>query len=81
MKKLTSKVTGLIVVTALFASSSVLAQPEAASSEPPKAVEEIKINKQQVIDDLQQQLVSGIKQQVSTTLHSMAESLKSLITH
>ncbi|MDR6985353.1 hypothetical protein J2X32_004018 [Rheinheimera pacifica] len=81
MKTFTSNVARLVVVSALFASSSVLAQPEAVNSEPPQAVEEIKINKQQVIDDLQQQLVTGIKQQVSTTLHSMAESLKSLITH
>ena len=79
MKKLTSKVTCLVVVSALFASSTVLAQPEAINSEPPQAVEEITINKQQFIDDLQQQLVSGIKQQVSTTLNSVAESLKSLM--
>ena len=79
MKKLTSKVTCLVVVSALFASSTVLAQPEEVNSESPKAVEEVSINKQQFIDDLQQQLVSGIKQQVSTTLHSMAESLKSLM--
>ncbi|NRQ44153.1 hypothetical protein HRH59_16535 [Rheinheimera sp. YQF-2] len=81
MKTFTSNVARLVVVSALFASSAVLAQPQAGNSEQPQTVNEININQQQLVDDLHQQLVSGIKQQVSTTLQSMAESLKSLITN
>lgn len=83
MNTLTTKITRLVIVGALFATAAVNAE----EAEPQVSVVQVKTEvakeltavKANLVQDLQQQLTHSIKQQVNSTVSSIAESVKALL--
>ncbi|KKO45929.1 hypothetical protein WG68_07925 [Arsukibacterium ikkense] len=84
MKKLTTNITRLMIISALFASTVVQADEKAeqqatvvqVQTEVAKELTEVTAN---LLQELQQQVTNSIKQQVNSTVSTIAESVKALI--
>lgn len=83
MIKFKTTVNTVIMVTGLLASSVALAQQPEQTSKPVQvqneAVQNISTVTDQLVNDFQQELGNSIKQQVSLTLQSLAESVKQMV--
>ncbi|MDX1678547.1 hypothetical protein [Arsukibacterium sp.] len=83
MKKMTTNITGLIIASALFASSAVMAdsskQPVTAVQLDKEVAKELSEVKKDLVQELQQQLTDSIKQQVSNAVSNIAGSVKALL--
>lgn len=88
MKNLTTNITRVIIVGALFASSAVIAeeaeqpvtvQPVTVTQLQNEVAKEITEVKASLIQDLQHQLTKSIKQQVNSAVSNIADSVKALL--
>jgi flagellar biosynthesis/type III secretory pathway chaperone len=83
MKNLTTNITRVIIVGALFASSAVMAeqaeQPVTVTQLQNEVAKEITEVKASLVQDLQRQLTNSIKQQVHSAVNNIADSVKSLL--
>lgn len=80
MKKLTTNISRMIMVSALLASAAVKAEQQVSvvqvHTEVAKELTEVKVN---LMQELQQQLTNSIKQQVNSAVSNIAESVKALL--
>ncbi|MBV2130282.1 hypothetical protein [Arsukibacterium indicum] len=88
MKNLTTKFTRVIIVSALFASSALMAeetqqpvtvQPVTVTQLQYEVAKEITEVKASLVQDLQHQLTNSIKQQVNSAVNNIADSVKALL--
>ena len=83
MKNFTTKFTRVIFVSALFASSAIMAeeteQPVTVVQLKNEVAKEITEVKASLVQDLQHQLTNSIKQQVNSTVNNIADSVKALL--